>query len=115
VPDGLSQLAGDLDPSHLRPTLAAEPSFGPLVVLGVRRVSGGVDSRLDERPSQVRGAFSRKRSPVILLTGLVDPGAQPRVAAQFLGEENLEMSPISEAMVKPRIQAIPGMVVSRGT
>src|SRR6266487_6771512 len=52
-PDGFGELAGDLHPGHLGAALSAQPAFGPLVVLLVARMTGGVDGRLDESPPQV--------------------------------------------------------------
>jgi hypothetical protein len=62
-PDSLGELAGHLDPGHLRPSLAAEPAFGPLEMLAVERVPGGVRGRLDQRPPQVPRAVLREGSP----------------------------------------------------
>ncbi len=43
VPDGLGELESHLDAGDFGATLAAETTLGPLVVLGVDRMAGGVD------------------------------------------------------------------------
>ena len=85
MPDGLGELASHLDPGHLGPALAAEPTLGALVVLDVDRVLGRMDGRFDEGPTQVLGPVFGERAPPVPLTGLDDPRAQPGVADQLLG------------------------------
>src|SRR6266498_4440667 len=43
-PDGFGELAGDLHPGHPGAALSAQPAFGPLVVLLVARMTGGLDA-----------------------------------------------------------------------
>ena len=93
VPDGLGELAGDLDPGDLRAALLAQPTPGRLVVVAVAGVAGGVGGRLDQRPPQVFGAVLGQRAAMVAVAGLVDPWAQP------LGEGNRPMSPSSAAIV----------------
>src|SRR6266545_7581490 len=85
VPDGLGELAGDLNPGDLGAALLAQPAPGRLVVVAVAGVAGGVGGRLDQRPPKVFGAVLGQRAAMVAVAGLVDPWAQPRVAAQLLG------------------------------
>src|SRR4051794_24306156 len=52
-PDGLGELAGDVDTGDLRAALLAQAGLGALVALGVDGVAGGVGGRLDQCPAQV--------------------------------------------------------------
>ena len=59
----------------------------------------GQCSRLDEGPAQVAGPVLCQRPAPVALTGLLDPGAQPGVAAELAGAWKRPMSPISLAIV----------------
>src|SRR5215211_8682948 len=77
VPDGLGELAGDLDAGDLGAALAAEPGLGRLVMVAVAGVTGGMGGGLQQRPPQVAGAVLAQRPAMVTGAGLVDPGAQP--------------------------------------
>src|SRR5215211_978478 len=83
VPDGLGELAGNLHPGDPGAPLLAEPLLGALVVVAVARMLGGVDGRLDQRPTQLWRAVLGQRAALIAAAGLVHPGTQPGVAAQL--------------------------------
>jgi hypothetical protein len=53
VPDGLGQLASEVDPGDLGAALAPEALLGPLVSLQVARISCSVGRGFDQRPAQV--------------------------------------------------------------
>src|SRR5512133_2902624 len=115
VPDGLGELAGDLHPGDPGAPLLAEPLLGALVVVAVAGVAGGVDGRLDQRPAQVRWAVLGQPAALVAAAGLVDPGAQPGVAAQLLGRrEPGDVAQLGGDGVAST-QAIPGAVMSSGT
>ena len=99
VPDGLGQLAGDLDPSDLLAPLTSEAGGGGPVVVGIGAMAGGVGSGLDQGPAQVSGSVLGQGTAAVPAAGLIHPGAQAGVAAQVLGEAKRAMSPISAAMV----------------
>jgi hypothetical protein len=81
VPDGLGELASDLDAGDLGAALAAEPLLGGLVMVGVAGVTGGMGGGLQQRPPQIPGAVLAQRPAVVAAAGLVDPWAQPGVPA----------------------------------
>ncbi len=85
VPDGLGELAGDVDPGHLRTTLATETLLVPLVALPVAGVASRVGGGLDECPAQVLRSVLRERPADVAVARLVDPGAEPGVSGQLLG------------------------------
>ena len=85
VPDGLGELAGQVDACDLRPALATEPPLRPLAPLSIVSVAGGVDGGLDEGPAQVLGTVPGEGSAPIPATRLADERAQSRVAGQLLG------------------------------
>jgi hypothetical protein len=85
VPAGLGELAGDLHPGHLGAALSAKPLLGALVMVAVAGVVGGVDGRLDQRPTQLGRAVVGQRAALVAAAGLVHPGAQPGIAAPLLG------------------------------
>ena len=114
VPDGLGEFAGDFDAGDLLAALASESGCGALVVGSVGRMARRVDGRFDEGPAQVFGSVLGERSAVVFGSGLVDAWAQAGVAAELLVAKRV-MSPISDAMVKPSTQAIPGMLCSSVT
>ena len=85
VPDGLGELAGDVDAGDLRATLPTETLLVPLVAFPVAGVTSRVGGGLDERPAQVLGTVLRERPTDIAVARLVDPRAEPGVAGQLLG------------------------------
>ncbi len=54
MPDGLGQLAGDVDAGNLRATLAAKAVLGPLVAIPIADIAGSVSGSFDQRPAQAR-------------------------------------------------------------
>ena len=66
VPDGLGQLASEVDARHLRPALATQALLGPLISVQVANISGSVGGGFDERPAQVLGAVLRQRAAAVL-------------------------------------------------
>jgi hypothetical protein len=65
--------------------LLAESLLGAQVVAAVAGVAGSVGRGLDQRPAQIGWAVFGQRAALVAAAGLVDPGAQPRLAAQLLG------------------------------
>ena len=72
MPDGLGQLAGDVDPGNLGATLATEAFLVPLVAIAVARIAGGVGGSFDERPAQVLSGRSWPRSAEVVVARLAD-------------------------------------------
>jgi hypothetical protein len=66
VPDGLCQLAGEINARHLGAALAAEALLRALVSLDVPGIASGVRRRLDERPAKVRGTVLGERAATVL-------------------------------------------------
>src|SRR4051794_24767553 len=71
VPDGLGELAGDVDAGDRWPALAAQPGLGALVAAGVDRMAGGVDGTFDHRPAQVLRAVLGQRAAPVMTAGLI--------------------------------------------
>jgi hypothetical protein len=85
VPDGLGQLASEVDPGDLGAALAPQALLGPLVSLQVASIAGGVGRGFDQRPAQILGAVLRQRATPVLRSRLADQRAQARVPGQLLG------------------------------
>ena len=51
MPDGLGQLAGDVDPGNLGATLAAEAALVALVAIPIVRITSGVGGSLHQGPA----------------------------------------------------------------
>src|SRR5512147_50421 len=85
LPDRVGEPAGDVDLGDLGAALLAEPPLVSLVALGVGRMLEGVHGRLEQRPAQVARAVLGEGAAVIGLAGLLDLGAEPRVADELLG------------------------------
>ena len=66
VPDGLGQLASEVDPGDLGAALAPEALLGPLISLQVANIAGGVGRGFDQRPAQVLGAVLRQWATSVL-------------------------------------------------
>ena len=99
VPDGLGQLAGEVDPGDLGAALAPEALLRALVSLHVANIASGVGGGFDECPAQVLRAVLRERAAPVLRSRLADSGHRPVYQASFLGVANRVMSPISDAIV----------------
>src|ERR1019366_9292830 len=85
MPDGLDQLAGDVDPGNLGATLATQAFLVPLVALPIADIASGVSSGFDERPAQVLGPVLGQRPSEVAVAGLTHEWAQPGVSGQLLG------------------------------
>src|SRR5450759_635958 len=85
MPDGLDQLAGDVDPGNLGATLATQAFLVPLVALPIADIASGVSSGFDERPAQVLGPVLGQRPSDIAVARLAHDRAQPGVSGQLLG------------------------------
>jgi hypothetical protein len=66
VPDGLGQLASEVDPGDLRAALATQALLRALVSLQVANIASGVSGSFDECPAQVLGAVLRQRAAPVL-------------------------------------------------
>src|SRR5216683_7261091 len=84
VPDGLGQLAGDLNRADLGATLA-QALTGSFVLGSKVGRPGGVPGSLDERPAQVARTVLGQRPALVVLPGLTHPGTQAGVAAELGG------------------------------
>src|SRR3954449_9353616 len=83
VPDGLGELAAEVDLGDLRSALAAEAALGALVALFVDRVLAGVQRGLKERPAQVARAVLADGPAAVGVARLVNARAKPGVAAKL--------------------------------
>src|ERR1035437_5187956 len=84
MPDGLGQLAGDVDPGNLRATLAAEAALVALVAIPIVRIAGGVGGCLHESPAQVLGPVLGQRPAEVMVSRLAHDRAQARIAGELL-------------------------------
>src|SRR5450759_489487 len=84
MPDGLDQLAGDVDPGNLGATLATQAFLVPLVALPIAGIASGVSSGFDERPAEVLGPGLGQRPSEVALARLTHEWAQPVVSGQLL-------------------------------
>src|SRR5665811_1930517 len=70
MPDGLGQLAGDVDPGNLGATLATQAFLVPLVAVSIVRMAGGVGGCLHQGPAQVLRSVLCQRSAEVAVTRL---------------------------------------------
>src|SRR5664280_2678210 len=84
MPDGLGQLAGDVDPGNLGATPAAEAFLVPLVAVSIVRMAGGVSSCLHQGPAQVLRSVLGQRSAEVAVTRLAHDRAKARIAGELL-------------------------------
>jgi len=108
VPDRFGQLASDRQGGELAAAFLPVAGAGALEGRLVERVAAGGVGCFDERPARVVGAVLAQRAAAVAVAGLFDFRGQSRVADQLGGVRKRAMSPISEAIVKARIQAMPG-------
>jgi hypothetical protein len=66
MPDGLGELAGDVDPCNFGATLAAESVLVALVAIPIADIASGVSGGFYERPAQVLGAVLGQRSASVV-------------------------------------------------
>ena len=93
VPDGLGELAGDVDAGDLRTSLPTKATLVALVALPIAGVPCGMGRRFDERPAEVLRPVLGERSSDITVARLIDPRAEPGVAGQLLGtRETVDVS-----------------------
>ena len=85
VPDGLGQLASEVDPGDLGAALAPEALLRALVSLEVARISCSVGGGFDQRPAQVLGAVLGQWATSVLRSRPADQRAQAGVPGQLLG------------------------------
>src|SRR5450759_5533707 len=84
MPDGLGQLAGDVDPGNLGATLATQAFLVPLVAVSIVRMAGGVGGCFDKRPAQVLGPVLGQRPAEVAVARLAHDRAQARIASELL-------------------------------
>src|SRR5664280_565398 len=84
MPDGLGQLAGDIDPGNLGATPATQAFLVPLVAVSIVRMAGGVGGCLHESPAQVLGPVLGQRSAEVMVSRLAHERAQAGVASELL-------------------------------
>src|SRR5664280_2406579 len=84
MPDGLGQLAGDVDPGNLGATPATQAFLVPLVAVSIVRMAGGVGGCLHQGPAQVLRSVLCQRSAEVAVTRLAHDRAKARIASELL-------------------------------
>jgi len=115
VPDGFGELASDREGGELAAALAPVSGTVALEDRLVERVAAGGVGCFDERPAEVVGAVLAQGPRRSLSPDCSTFGVSPVYPISLVGVRKRSMSPISEAIVKARIQATPGRVMSSGT
>src|SRR5664280_2426313 len=99
VPDGLGQLASEVDPGDLGAALAPEALLRALVSLHVANIASGVVAASTSAQRRYLGPFFASGPRRSFGPDWRTSGHRPVYPASFLGVANRVMSPISDAIV----------------
>src|ERR671936_240237 len=83
VPDRVGEPTGDVDLGDLCPPLLAEPVLVAPIALRVGGVLQRVHRRLEHRPPEVGRTVLGQRAAAILVSGLIEEGAETGVAGEL--------------------------------